>query len=51
MAQVVYPGTFDPITNGHVDLVERNWFHGSLNNILSTFNICKCSYWNGYINR
>ena len=20
---VVYPGTFDPITNGHVDLVER----------------------------
>tara|TARA_S200000501_G_scaffold379012_1_gene446357 strand:+ start:32430 stop:32909 length:480 start_codon:yes stop_codon:yes gene_type:complete len=23
MAQVVYPGTFDPITTGHVDLVER----------------------------
>ena len=23
MAKVVYPGTFDPITNGHVDLVER----------------------------
>lgn len=23
MASVVYPGTFDPITNGHVDLVER----------------------------
>ena len=23
MAQVVYPGAFDPITNGHVDLVER----------------------------
>ena len=23
MAQVVYPGTFDPITNGHIDLVER----------------------------
>ena len=20
---VVYPGTFDPITNGHTDLVER----------------------------
>ena len=20
---VVYPGTFDPITNGHIDLVER----------------------------
>ena len=19
----IYPGTFDPITNGHVDLVER----------------------------
>lgn len=23
MIKVVYPGTFDPITNGHVDLVER----------------------------
>lgn len=23
MKKVVYPGTFDPITNGHVDLVER----------------------------
>ena len=23
MANVVYPGTFDPITNGHIDLVER----------------------------
>ena len=23
MTAVVYPGTFDPITNGHVDLVER----------------------------
>lgn len=23
MAKVVYPGTFDPITNGHIDLVER----------------------------
>jgi pantetheine-phosphate adenylyltransferase len=23
MHKVVYPGTFDPITNGHVDLVER----------------------------
>ncbi|GAB1258639.1 pantetheine-phosphate adenylyltransferase [Aurantivibrio plasticivorans] len=23
MRKVVYPGTFDPITNGHVDLVER----------------------------
>ena len=23
MAQVVSPGTFDPMTNGHVDLVER----------------------------
>ena len=20
---VIYPGTFDPITNGHVDLTER----------------------------
>ena len=20
---VVYPGTFDPVTNGHIDLVER----------------------------
>jgi pantetheine-phosphate adenylyltransferase len=23
MKTVIYPGTFDPITNGHVDLVER----------------------------
>ena len=23
MTIVVYPGTFDPITNGHIDLVER----------------------------
>jgi pantetheine-phosphate adenylyltransferase len=23
MRKVVYPGTFDPITNGHIDLVER----------------------------
>lgn len=23
MTKIVYPGTFDPITNGHVDLVER----------------------------
>lgn len=23
MTAVVYPGTFDPITNGHIDLVER----------------------------
>jgi pantetheine-phosphate adenylyltransferase len=23
MKTVVYPGTFDPITNGHVDLIER----------------------------
>lgn len=23
LKKVVYPGTFDPITNGHVDLVER----------------------------
>lgn len=23
MRTVIYPGTFDPITNGHVDLVER----------------------------
>ncbi len=23
MATAVYPGTFDPITNGHVDIVER----------------------------
>lgn len=20
---VVYPGTFDPVTNGHIDLIER----------------------------
>ena len=24
MKTVVYPGTFDPITNGHIDLVERS---------------------------
>ena len=23
MSRVIYPGTFDPITNGHLDLVER----------------------------
>ena len=23
MTAIVYPGTFDPITNGHIDLVER----------------------------
>ncbi|HBD13216.1 MAG TPA: pantetheine-phosphate adenylyltransferase, partial [Porticoccaceae bacterium] len=23
MKIIVYPGTFDPITNGHIDLVER----------------------------
>lgn len=23
MTAVVYPGTFDPITNGHIDLIER----------------------------
>ncbi len=23
MKKVVYPGTFDPITNGHIDLIER----------------------------
>ena len=23
MTTVIYPGTFDPITNGHIDLVER----------------------------
>ena len=23
MKTVVYPGTFDPITNGHIDLVQR----------------------------
>jgi len=23
MKSVIYPGTFDPITNGHIDLVER----------------------------
>ena len=24
MKTIVYPGTFDPITNGHIDLVERS---------------------------
>jgi pantetheine-phosphate adenylyltransferase len=23
MAKVIYPGTFDPVTNGHIDLVRR----------------------------
>ena len=23
MKKIIYPGTFDPITNGHVDIVER----------------------------
>ncbi len=23
MKTVIYPGTFDPITNGHIDLAER----------------------------
>lgn len=23
MCKAIYPGTFDPITNGHVDLIER----------------------------
>ena len=23
MKKIIYPGTFDPITNGHIDLVER----------------------------
>jgi pantetheine-phosphate adenylyltransferase len=23
MRRIVYPGTFDPITNGHIDLIER----------------------------
>ena len=27
----------------HVDLVEKNWFFASLNNIRSTYNICECS--------
>ena len=24
MASVIYPGTFDPITNGHLDIIERS---------------------------
>ncbi|MCE7629457.1 adenylyltransferase/cytidyltransferase family protein, partial [Vibrio fluvialis] len=23
ISRVIYPGTFDPITNGHLDLIER----------------------------
>lgn len=30
----------------HVDLVEKNWFYGSKNNIITTYNVCKCSYEN-----
>ena len=24
MTSVIYPGTFDPITNGHLDIIERS---------------------------
>ena len=24
MTRVIYPGTFDPITNGHLDIIERS---------------------------
>jgi pantetheine-phosphate adenylyltransferase len=24
MKKIIYPGTFDPITNGHIDLIERS---------------------------
>jgi len=24
MVNAVYPGTFDPLTNGHIDLVKRD---------------------------
>ncbi|TGZ98382.1 pantetheine-phosphate adenylyltransferase, partial [Rodentibacter pneumotropicus] len=24
MTTVIYPGTFDPITNGHIDIIERS---------------------------
>ena len=30
----------------HVDLVENNWFYGSMNNIRSTYNICESSLLN-----
>lgn len=30
----------------HVDLVENNWFYGSMNNIKSTYNICESSILN-----
>ena len=30
----------------HVDLVENNWFYGSMNNIRSTYNICESSIMN-----
>ena len=30
----------------HVDLVEKNWFYGSMNNIRSTYNICESSILN-----
>ena len=23
MKNIIYPGTFDPITNGHLDIIER----------------------------
>ena len=24
MTMVIYPGTFDPLTNGHLDIIERS---------------------------
>ena len=25
MAKAIYPGSFDPITNGHIDIIERTF--------------------------
>ena len=24
MSKAIYPGSFDPITNGHIDIIERS---------------------------
>ena len=37
---------FHAAASKHVDIVEKNWFYGSNNNIQTTYNICKCSFEN-----
>ena len=35
---------FHAAASKHVDLVERNWFQSSLNNIKTTYNVCKLAF-------